>query len=220
MFGYWPRNHSPRTRDWLIHEAIPAALGAPLPQATADLLATGLDACPAATDFQIGLMSARALPAVRLCVFDLPDAGLPAYLDAIGWKGDAARLAELVAAFRPHSDFVGLHFDIFGTVFPHVGIEPGFRASAWARQPHLEPRWQGQFDVLQAAGALTDARRAALHQWIGHSRLQGETVLLRGLSHVKAVLRPDGSAEGKAYFGVAMRDMAREQAGARDVRVA
>jgi hypothetical protein len=212
MFGYWPQRHErARTRHWLLDRAIPAALGAPLPPATRALLERGLDASAVADDFQIGLMSARALPAVRLCVFDLPPAALPDLVAAIGWPGDVGRLADLAAAFRPHADFVGLHFDLAGQALPRVGIEPGFVASSWQRQPHLEPRWSGQFDALQAAGALTDAKRAALLGWPGHDRIIADgrpAALLRGLSHVKLVLGGDGMTEGKAYYGIALRSLA------------
>lgn len=224
MFGYWPRGHEPlRTRAWLIDQAIATALGAPLPPATHALLEAGLDACAEADDFQIGLMTARALPAVRLCVFDLPDGALLKLASAIGWRGDVDRVAALVAALRPHADFVGLHFDLAGEALPRVGIEPGFTASSWRRQPHLEPRWAGQFDVLEAAGALTPTKRAALMAWPGHGRvmLDGRPVaLLRGLSHVKLVLHGDGATEAKGYFGLAIRDLAQANPGERDAAAA
>lgn len=216
MFGYWPRRHEAlRTRRWLVDRAIPAALGAPLPAGTRKLLERGLDASAAADDFQIGLMSARAMPAVRLCVFDLPPADLPDLVAAIGWTGNVARLAALIEAFRPHADFVGLHFDLAAQALPRVGIEPGFAASSWQRQPHLEPRWAGQFDVLQREGALSEAKRAALLAWPGHDRLIVEgrpTALLRGLSHVKLVLNGDGSSEAKGYYGLALRELSQASA--------
>lgn len=220
MFGYWPRGHEPmRTRAWLLDRAIPAALGAPLPPVTRGLLEGGLDACVGANDFQIGLMSARALPAVRLCVFDLPDAALADLVAAIGWRGDVGQVAALVAALRPHADFVGLHFDLAGMALPRIGIEPGFVASSWRRQPHLESRWAGQLDVFAGLGALTPAKRAALLAWPGHAQvmLDGRPmVLLRGLSHLKLVLPGDGRVEGKAYFGLAVRELAQAGAGESD----
>lgn len=218
MFGYFPGGHDPlRTREWLIDRAIPAALGAPLPAPTRARLEAGLDHCAEADDVQIGLMSARAIPAVRLCVFDLAPEALPTLARAVGWEGDVSRIAALVEAFRPHADFVGLHFDIAHTALPRIGIEPGFTASSWARQPHREPRWQGQLDVLAAEGALTPEKREALLGWPGHEVLtlgSRPVALLRGLSHLKLVLDGDGDgdggAEGKAYYGVAIRDFAEE----------
>lgn len=211
MFGYWPRGHEPlRTRRWLIDRAIPAALGVPLPEVTCALLERGLDASAEADDFQIGLMTARAIPAVRLCVFDLPDAALADLAAAIGWTGDVARVAAIVAALRPHADFVGLHFDLAACALPRIGIEPGFTASSWSRQPHLEPRWAGQLDVLAAEGVLSSAKRAALLAWPGHQRVtlaDRPHALLRGLSHLKLVLPGDGTAEAKGYFGIAVRDL-------------
>jgi hypothetical protein len=213
LFGYWPRElQSRRGRAWLLDQAIPTVLGGALPRALRSGIDTALDACPACTDFQIGLMCARPVPVVRICVFDLPNAKLNDYLAALRWGGDAGLLRNYLDAFRPHADFVSLHFDIGEKVYPHVGVEPGFTASAWDRQPHREPRWRGQFDLLEHAGLLTAAKRRALEAWPGHQQMtqDGEpVVLLRGLSHVKLVLRPDGRHEAKAYFGIAERSRAR-----------
>ncbi|MBB3033826.1 hypothetical protein [Alteriqipengyuania lutimaris] len=212
MFGYFPGGHDPmRTREWLVDRAIPAALGTPLPDPTRARLEAGLDCCGGADDLQIGLMSARAIPAVRLCVFDLAPEALPRLARAIGWDGDVSHVAVLVEALRPHADFVGLHFDIAHTALPRIGIEPGFTASSWARQPHREPRWQGQLDVFAAEGALVPEKRDALLEWPGHEVVTLDTrpvALLRGLSHLKLVFQGDGSTEGKAYYGIAIRDLA------------
>jgi hypothetical protein len=215
LFGYWPRTHEPwRTRHWLLKEAIPTLLGQPLPTAVTDNVERALDACRVCNDFQIGVMSARPVPVVRICVFDLPDDELPAYLSTIGWRGEAAGLAAFVRAFRPHADFVGLHFDAGEKIYPHAGIEPGFDLSNWGRQPHLEPRWAGQFEVLERAGLITEGKRRAMLAWPGSKILsqdRAEIALLRGLSHIKVVLRADGASEAKGYFGIAERPLVNEQ---------
>ena len=209
LFGYRPRTHEAwRTRSWLLDAAIPALLGAPLPASVRGNINRVLDACPTSDDLQIGVMCARPVPVIRLCLFDLPDTDLPTYLSDVRWNGDATRLAAFVRDFRPHADFVGLHFDVGEMVYPHAGVEPGFSASSWSRQPHREPRWTGQFDVLSKAHLITLQQRAAMLAWPGYQRLRisgQDTAVLRGLSHLKVVLRSGGTADAKGYFGVAER---------------
>lgn len=210
LFGYWPRSHEPlRSRAWLVDRAVPTVLGRELSPTLRANLIRCLEAAPAGSDdFQIGLMCARQLPVVRICVFDLPADRIRDYLAAIGWNGTADRLMAVIEAFRPHADFVGLHIDVGETVFPHIGVEPGFEAGSWDRQPHREPRWHGQFDALSEAGLLTDDKRRAMLAWVGHDRVEiggRDFALLRGISHLKVVLRADGRSDAKAYFGIAYR---------------
>ena len=215
LFGYWPDDaRADRPWHWMQDTVFPGLFNGTYSAPLRDRLDRCFGACPAGTgDFQIGLMLSRPVQAVRLCIFDMPVEAVPAYLDAIDWAGDRAGLARLIAAFRPHCDFVGLHFDVAAQVFPHVGIEPNFRSGSWSRQPHREPRWQGIWDVLEEAGVLSEAKRDALLGWTGHQQVTLEgapTLLLRGLSHIKLVLAGDGRALAKAYFGIALRDAAVE----------
>src|SRR5205085_9084578 len=117
---------------------------------------------------------------------------------------------KVVDAFRPHSDFIGLHLDIGERVYPHIGVEPNFVAGCWSRQPRREPRWYSLFDQLAGLGLLAPEKREALFSWIGHQSLPAEgreLLLLRGLSHIKIVLRPGVEPLAKAYFGIAHRTL-------------
>lgn len=211
LFGYWPDDpKTDRPWPWMQDVVFPDLFGGDYSAPLRDSLDRCFRACPAGTvDFQIGVMLARPVQAVRLCLFDLPLDALPAYLDAIGWEGDRAGLERLIAAFRPHCDFVGLHFDVAARVFPHIGIEPNFRGGSWSRQPHREPRWQAIWKALDELGLASAAKRDALLAWTGHQQMTldgAPALLLRGLSHVKLVLAGDGWAIAKAYFGIALRD--------------
>jgi hypothetical protein len=208
LFGYCPQE-AKRPREWVVDTVIPLLLGGSISPEFRRNIARCLEACPPETeDFQIGVMFSRNIQAARLCVFDLPEDGVFSYLDEVGWKGDRDQLADYLDAFRPYSDFVGLHLDIGETIYPHIGIEPNFVASCWARQPHMEPRWQGLFEQLSTHGLLIPEKRDALLSWTGHQSISlgdEQVLLLRGLSHVKVVVRPGAQAVGKAYFGIAHR---------------
>lgn len=210
LFGYWPvQPESRRPPEWLADTVVPLLLGKPISAEFRRSLIRCLEARPSGTnDFQIGMMLTRDLQVVRLCVFDLPRHEVLAYLGAVGWQGDGARLCEYLDAFRPHADFVGLHLDVGEQVYPHVGVEPNFESGCWTRQPHREPRWEGQFEQLMKLGLLTPEKKQALLSWIGHQTIScggREVVLLRGLSHVKIVLRPGTAPVAKAYFGITHR---------------
>ena len=212
LFGYWP--HDPvvrRPKPWLLEVILPLLLGTPISERFRANLLRCFDACPpGANDFQIGAMIARGIQAVRLCVFDIRPEDIPAFLTRVGWKGELEAVRRHLEAFAPHADFVGLHLDVGEKLFPQIGIEPGFRAGPWARQPHLEPRWHRQFEKLVDLGLCTPAKRDALLSWSGYQHCpedgqEEKSVLLRGLSHLKINLRAGAPPLAKAYFGIAHR---------------
>ncbi|MEA2165850.1 MAG: hypothetical protein QOK37_3977 [Thermoanaerobaculia bacterium] len=211
LFGHWPSNPDVhRPLDWLLDVIIPDLLGgAPLAPAFRENVVRCIEERPGGSDdFQIGVMFSRNIQAVRICVFDLPSDGLVTYLARIGWKGPIEEALTWIERLQPHADFVGLHLDVGEKVYPQIGIEPNFVAGCWSRQPHKEPRWSGQFDVLQANGLMTAQKREALMNWIGHDEItidDRDALLLRGLSHLKLVIRPGAPTIAKAYFGLAHR---------------
>lgn len=218
LFGYWQAGtHGRRSKDWLFDDVLPALLGAPMSPTFRQNLLRGLEACPPGTDdFQIGVMLARSIQAVRLCVFDIPPEQAVSYLDRVGWSGPRDAALATVRELSPHADFVGLHLDIGERVHPHLHIEPNFVAGPWARQPHMEPRWNEQLETLVRSGLCTPAQRDALLSWVGYQSglVHGEierSVLLRGLSHLKITLRPGARALAKAYFGISERRRAAAQ---------
>ncbi|KFE64358.1 hypothetical protein [Hyalangium minutum] len=214
LFGYWPgKKEIRRSLPWLVQSIIPMLLGMPISQALQSNLLRCFELCPPGTDdFQVGLMIARHIQAVRLCVFDIHPDEAPAYLERVGWKGPMDEVRRTLEVLAPHADFMGLHLDVGEQLYPQIGIEPGFVAGPWARQPHLEPRWHHQFEQLVNMGLCTPSKRDALLGWVGHQRYpadskDGGLVLLRGLSHLKIVLRTGAPALAKAYFGIADRPL-------------
>lgn len=212
LFGYWPDH--PETRrplPWLVGEILPMLLGGPLSTRFADSVRRCFAVHPAAGDFQVGVMLARSIPAVRICVFDLTPDQVAPYLRDVGWPGPPAQIEGIrdhVDALAPHADFVALHLDVGEQVYPRMGIEPGFKAGPWARQPHLEPRWHGQFDALVRRGLCTPRERDELLAWVGYQAGAADPrgqVVLRGLSHLKIAAHSGGDPQAKAYIGLALR---------------
>src|SRR5262249_50938648 len=108
FFGPQPlRAHEPRS--WVSDTAIPLLRGAPLPAAMVRRFEDCCAALPGeAYVFQIGLMLARQVDAVRVCVRNLPAAHLGAYLQRIGWEGNAGGLSSLVATLARLVDRIDL----------------------------------------------------------------------------------------------------------------
>jgi hypothetical protein len=212
LFGYWPRQaDSRRPPEWLADTILPLLLGGPVSPWLRHNLLHCLEARPPETDdFQVGFMLSRPLQVVRLCLFDLPAGEIVPYLERIGWSGSYEELGRCLETFRPHADFLGLHLDIGETVYPQIGIEPNYVAGCWTRQPQTEPRWHGLFEELLRLGLMTPEQRQALLGWTGHQRMLlggHDILLLRGLSHVKVVLRPGAGPVAKVYFGISHRWM-------------
>jgi hypothetical protein len=213
LFGYWP-DHPELRRPlaWLTGTILPMLLGKPLATRFADNVRRCFSAHPSGGDFQIGVMLARSIPAVRICVFDLAPDQVAGYLHDVGWPGQIDGIRAYVDSMAPHADFVALHLDVGEQVYPRMGIEPGFTAGPWARQPHLEPRWHGQLDVLVRLGLCTPHERDELLAWVGYQTgpatgVLHDQVLLRGLSHLKIAAHPGSAPQGKAYLGLALRSL-------------
>lgn len=213
LFGYWPDNtDTRRPLPWLTGTILPMLLGMPLSPAFANNLRRCFESHPGGGDFQIGAMLARSIPAVRVCVFDLAPDQVSRFLGDIGWPGEIAAVQGYVDRFAAHADFVALHLDVGEQVYPRMGIEPGFTAGPWARQPHLEPRWHGQLDALIELGLCTPEERDGLLAWVGYQDgaamgLRPDQVLLRGLSHIKVTAHQGAEPLAKAYFGLSLRSV-------------
>ena len=108
LFGYWPGRSPSRTPAWLIDTIIPLLLASPVsPEFREDFLHC-FETLPAETsDFQIGVMLSRGIPAVRLCVFDLPQGEVISWLDRIGWNGPREELCQYMDALLAARRFPG-----------------------------------------------------------------------------------------------------------------
>jgi hypothetical protein len=183
---------------------------APLPETTRRSLRRCFDALPEPSYLSyVGCFPGRGGDAVRLCIRDLSDDALPAFLARIGWPGDIAeverRLDTLGArgdAARPISGF--LHLDVADGVQPRL-----CREFAFDRQPQLfgEFREHGFLHGLVAAGLCTPEKRAGLLRWPGHliTELDHElwtSLVFRRLNHVKLVFDGAGAVEAKGYIAV------------------
>ena len=206
---------------WILDRAVPVFLGRRLDPRIGDQILRCLDTSRGRwTKFQLGMMGARPVDALRLCLFGLKTEDLESILTALPWPGPTADLLSLARRLAPVVDHFGLHLDVGPRLYPSFGLEGLFNRSPWDYQPEDEPRWRDLLELLVQDGRATAAQRDALLAWPGESfdqalvferalrRLAGrEQVELepgrvtRGLAYIKVARNLAGRDLTKAYFG-------------------
>ena len=182
--------------------------GLDLDQARIDAIA---DTLPGeAQVFQMGVMGARAVPAVvRLCVKGLETGTIVRWLATIGWPGDRARLGDTLARLEPLCGEVSLNVDVLpDRVGPKLGIE------MYSVQRTLSiDTWKPLHDELSARGLARADKLAALEDFPSFQRYRqvdawfrtpplGCPVLATNLHHLKLVVVGDAAIEAKVYLGI------------------
>lgn len=205
------------TGDWMTTTAIPLLCGQALPIPVEQKILACLAELPGkAYIFQVGVMMARPSTAVRLCIRDITPADILPYLTRLGWSGPSGPLAALIANLSRQVDRVDLDLDVGEVLLPKIGLECYFDP---ARQPQTEPRWRLFLDFLVQSGLCHPAKRDGLLGYPGYTRQKDqplwsdhlqitaslldnhcESIIFRGLHHIKIVYQPDGSLEAKAYL--------------------
>ena len=160
--------------------------------------------------FQMGIMGARAIPVVRLCVKGLDTGMIVRWLAVIGWPGDQARLCDTLAQLKPLCGEIALNVDILpDRVGPKLGLEMYV-----ARRALSMNAWQPLHDELSARGLTRADKLAALEDfpsfqryrqadvWLRSTPPLGYPVLATNLHHLKLVVVGDAAIEAKVYLGI------------------
>jgi hypothetical protein len=202
---------------WLLDTALPL-LGRELSPGRRDALVRCFEALPAGSRaFQVGVMLARPVEALRVCVLGLDYEKVAPFLGRIGWPGDLAELDMRLGALAVNAETVILDVDVAEAVLPTLGLE--CFAAEDGDQDHLQ-RWARFLDPLVRGGLCRPERRRALLEWPlmlreseapswprhlrEASEFVGEAVegtLVRGLNHVKLAWRP-GTLQAKGYLRI------------------
>jgi hypothetical protein len=184
------------------------------------MLMRGLERClenapQNASVSHLGLMLGRKQSAVRINIRGLHFDQFTPYLDAIGWKGSADGLDELLANLFAFAEKINLCVD----VGEQIGIPLGFECSTLRR--NNEKRWNRFLRHLVEQSACTEAQRECLENWWGRetpamaTALWPSNLLVEGLlgkpdrfgvidrylSHLKATWQPGAKSKFKSYLG-------------------
>lgn len=204
--------------SWLVNDVLPLLLGGTVPSEVEDCLAACVAALPpGARLYNVGVLPARRRDFLRLCVGDLPQDGLLAFLEAARWPGDRNVVAPLLRDLAAHADHIVLDFDLWDAMYASLGVE----AYIWHQLPGCAERWPRLTEWLTRRGLSTPAQKEALDGWPGVLRVSGErwprryaaaealtgrrSVLDRSLHHVKLSMREGAALIAKAYLSVEHR---------------
>jgi hypothetical protein len=150
------------TAAWLVDTALPL-LGRALSPHRRDALMRCFEALPPGSRaFQVGVMLARPVDALRVCVLGLDYGKAAAFLRRVGWPGDLAELHSRLAPFVANAETLVLDLDVGEAVLPSLGLgcfvgEDG--------DPDLVERWNRFLDPLVQAELCRPERRQALLEW-------------------------------------------------------
>jgi hypothetical protein len=195
--------------------------GAELPPAVLRTVRICLESAPdsANLSFFLGLMLGRQTDSVRVCVRNLSAEQIPAYLEAIQWRGPLTEACDALLPFAQRSERLTLDLDAGETVGPKLGLECGFRgAGGTAAVTDL-------VDALVTRDLCVPAKRDALIGWAGRiferedapvppehlsgalwlSGLWASAVLVGRVNHVKINFESGRRLHAKAYVALDRR---------------
>ena len=213
---------APPLHRWVSQTAIAQLQGRPMDAALEAQLRHCLDALPVDSHvFQVGLMLARPVNMVRICLRDITPKQVLSYLKKLGWGGSLKALSSCLMMQSQLTDRIDVDLDVSSQgISTKLGLECYLPA-----QPQLNPAWSQLLDYLVTKGWCLSAKREALLQYPGFARerdhgdrwpsyprqlsqLLGdrrEGVFFRGLHHIKLVFHTDRIVEAKAYCWVSQQ---------------
>lgn len=167
----------------------------------------------------VGVMLSRAGTGVRFCIVRISPKQIIPYLTSLGWSDKDDKLSILLEELEEQVTRFVLHINITEEGVDHkIGIECSYSPD----QYHLEKRWGSFLDYLIKKGVCLPERMQALLSFSGveyedsskefdlntyqvSAKIQGNIfsgALVRFISHVKLVYKPDCPIQAKAYSGV------------------
>ncbi len=168
--------------------------------------------------FQVGIMLGRpSANGIRTCVSVPSGKAVTAYLNAVDWPGDVAKLQPMLKKLSPWFDSLALHLDVSDELSPKISIECKF---LMRRGPDREPLWHDFLAFLMESGLCLPKKRDALLAFPGYcptdvdvcplplkrlaDRLEMvyRSFFVRTIYHVKLVYNEKSEWEAKGYLGV------------------
>ena len=204
--------------QWVTETALPLLLNRQLPEKVKEKVLQCFDNLPQdAYIFQIGLMLARKVYAVRLCIRNIQTQAIIPFLKSMNWLGCSDNLAQLLKELETVVDRIDLDIDVGENIYPKIGLE-----CYLAKQPSLEPKWNLFLDYLVTKGLCTPEKQDKLLNYPGYVRerdfsqplsvgtlklnqLLGnkyESVFFKGLHHIKLTYQNQEVLEAKSYLYV------------------
>ena len=214
---------------WITQSALPVLTGQQVSEKMEHRLFDCIEKLPkGASMLDVGVMLSRSTPGMRLIITRIKIRQIIPYLNSIGWSDENEGLSTLFKELTHSVSRVVLHINIDENgVAPKVGIECSFSPDRY----HQETRWSDFLDYLVKKKICSPKKRSALLTFSGVEQedvndefnLQSFMVsariphdnfsraLVRYISHVKLVYKPNAPMEAKAYSGVRLFGMPKEE---------
>lgn len=205
-FGDDVASGSSADRRLTVVQGVIAATNVALPSPVAGGIRRAIEALPGcASLLYMGIMLARGVHTVRLCIMGMSPDVLARYLVRIAWAGDLPRVRALVDAIAldgGQTQPAIVHLDVGASVQATLGLEYPLARVPQRRGEIAETAFLG---YLEQQGLLATRERLALLEWIGlDERIRAHelwpSVIVRRVNHVKVVLRPEGAPAVKLYL--------------------
>jgi hypothetical protein len=177
-----------------------------------------------------GVMLSRSTSGVRLIITRICPTKIIPYLTALGWSDNNKEVSTLLKELEEQVTRLVLHINITETgIDPKIGLECSFSPDLY----HLETRWSAFFDYLVKKKVCLPEKKEALLQFSGvqqenprydfnltsykaAARLSDNdfsSALVRYISHIKFISKPNSPLEAKAYSGVRLFGRPHESTG-------
>lgn len=201
--------------QWVTETALRLLCGTPIPARVEQKIFDCFNLLPKdACVFHIGVMLARQVDSVRLCI-KIPLDKISDYLTKISWSGEITKIEAIVSKLSGLFDRIVLALDVGDSIFPNLGLE-----CFLSRQSQPDPRWQLPLDYFVETGICLPTKRDAILAYPGYSHERsnrelwpGEllrmshlfgprvrSVLVRAINHIKLVYKPNSPLTAKAYL--------------------
>jgi hypothetical protein len=163
-----------------------------------------VDALGSAGDLlHVAGLAPRGLARLRLTLH-IEVAAIPRWLDRIGWPGDLALVAPLLALLTVLSRRICVQIELTPEVGPYLGFE-----TQELRTLHDVARSTPHYQALTSVISLAPDALDDLARWPGIALLPGQGGEIQVLRHcyTKLVFQPGGAWLAKGYFGVTVLEL-------------
>ena len=205
--------------NWITQTAIPMLIGRELSVRVEQKIKECIKKIPSNTSlYQVGTMLSRATEKIRLVFKGIKLNQIIPYLNSIGWSNDNKELLIFLNEIKNYVNRIVLHISIGEQVDPKIGIECSF----YTGYSYKEEEWSSFLDYLIDKGICLPEKKSALLNYPGVEQedtnldfnLQSympsvmipdnnyTSALVRFISHVKIVYKPNHPLDAKAYYGI------------------
>jgi len=205
---------------WITETALPLLTGQHTSKKIEERLLNSIQQLPEGTALiHIGTMLSRGTYGVRIVINRIQPKQIIPYLKSLGWSNETGELPSLIDELEKYASRMILHINIGeDNIDPKIGLECSFSRDLY----HQETGWTNFLDYLTKKKLCLPDKKSALLNFLGTEQENTNqdfdpesyipsvmipdnnfsSSLVRYISHVKIVYKPNHPLNVKAYSGV------------------